>query len=148
MEHIIEYDEFVNEGFTSKEIGEKIFYLALAAVVGFLAKEAVVWIIGKIKGMGDKKKSDEILNKISKSNPEVTPILKTIQKMNPDDQKRFNEIMNKLNSDPMLNFLLLKVGQETDNFKKKDLVKKIEEKIKGKLNSDELELWNELSKTL
>lgn len=147
MKHLKKYEEVI-EGLSFDKIGEKIIFTILAALVGFLAKEAIVWVVGKIQGMGNKKEADELLSKISKTNPEIVPMLKTIEHMSPSDKKRYNEIIKKLNSDPMLNFLIIKFGQETDNFKKKDLSKKIEEKIKGKLDSDELELWNELSGTL
>lgn len=148
MKHLEEYDNYINEEISLKGVGEKIFFIVLAALVGFLAKGAILWAVGKIKGMNNKREADELLNKISKTNPEIVPILKTIQKMNASDEKRFDEIIKKLNADPMLNFLFIKIGNETDNFKKRDIVKKIEERIKAKLNSDELELWQELSSTM
>ena len=148
MKHLKKNDNYINEEISLKGVSEKIFFIVLAALVGFLAKSAILWAVGKIKGMSNKREADELLSKISKTNPEIVPILKTIQKMNTSDEKRFDEIIKKLNSDPMLNFLFIKIGNETKNNKKRDIVKKIEERIKAKLNSDELELWHELSSTM
>ena len=82
MKHLEEYDNYINEEISLKGVGEKIFFIVLAALVGFLAKSAILWAVGKIKGMSNKREADELLSKISKTNPEIVPILKTIQKTN------------------------------------------------------------------